>query len=563
MNAFYQSSKVKKKVIIFSLILLAVGILFHVYLSYRPYNIILITIDTQRPDYLSSYNPEAEPTPNIDHIANEGVLFTRAFSLIPITMPAHTSMFTSQHPHELKVFNNGDRYSHKYPMFTDLLERRGYTTGAFVSLGVLSATFGLAQGFDKYDDDFDNTNGRSYRWASEVNEAVLPWIEKNKDGKFFAWIHYSDPHEPYIPFDAPDDLEVLVNGKSFGRYCLAKKEKITLNFAAQPGQNVIELRPLPEGKNNQSKRFLDENLFVTPDSGKSIEFGQGFAGLKLRTRNEVQVFEDNATILLQNENPKAETVQVRFSGGVWENRASEIRKHYTAETQFVDRHIGELWKKLSEWKLLHKTIVIVTSDHGEGLKTHGILGHVDKLWNETTHIPFIVYYPWIGKTGKKVDVLVNQLDIMPTILDLAHVRHKKSMKGYSLKRYVSRSPIDLVFGSSINRQWTFASTFRPEATHNAFSVTNGDIKVIHTPTKNHGKWEAYDLIQDPIEKKNLVRVDPKRFRSLSTLRALLEAHRREAEAAHANREAPTLSEEEEEMLRTLGYVAGDEENGNQ
>ncbi len=552
----------KKRILILSGITVAVAVLIHVYLSYRPYNIILITIDTQRPDYLSCYNPQTPATPNIDRIAQHGVMFTRAFSLIPITMPAHTAIFTSHQPHELKVFNNGDRFSHNYPMFTDLLERRGYTTGGFVSLGVLSATFGLAQGFDKYDDDFDHTNGRSYRWASEVNQVALPWIEKNKDRKFFAWLHYSDPHEPYIPFDAPDDTEVMINGKTFGKYCLAKKEKIALNFTAEPGENRIELRPIPDGGSNQSRRFLDANLFITPDSGKVLTFEKGWSDLKLRTGADVRVFEKTASIVLRNEKTGPEKVQVRISGGVWENRASEIRKHYATEVQFVDQHIGVLWQKLEEWNLLQKTIVIVTADHGEGLKTHGILGHVDKLWNETTHIPFIIYYPWMGRQGKKVDALVNQLDIMPTVLDLANVRNKKRMHGNSLNYYLSRSPIDWVISGKPNRQWTFASTYRPEATHNAFSVTNGDIKVIHTPTKSHSQWEAYDLIQDPVEKKNLVRTDPKRYKSFSMLRALVEAHRREAEAAHSNREAPSLSEEEEEMLRTLGYVAGEETNGN-
>ena len=157
---------------------------------------------------------------------------------------------------------------------------------------------------------------------------------------------------------------------------------------------------------------------------------------------------------------------------------------------------------------------------------------------------------------------MNQLDIMPTVLDLAHVRHKKGMQGFSLKQYLSRSPIDWILSDKSRRAYTAASTFRPEATHNAFAVTDGDVKVIHTPTKSQGSWEAYDLRTDPIEKKNLVRVAPEQFKALSSFRARVEAYRKEAEAAHAGREAPSLSEEEEEMLRTLGYVAGDESNGN-
>jgi arylsulfatase A-like enzyme len=546
---------------IFLAIVVPILILIHVYLSYRSYNVILITLDTQRPDYLSCYNPQAAPTPNIDNIARHGVLFTQAYSMIPITMAAHTAIFTSKYPHQVGVFNNGDRFQHNVPMFTELLERRGYTSGGFISLGVVGSSFGLGQGFDVYNDDFSKCNGRPYKWASEVNEVAIPWLEKNKNHRFVAWIHYSDPHEPYIPYDAPPDTEVLINGKEFNRYCIAKKEKIPLNFTAQPGENRIEFRALNQAENKlQSRRFVDKDLFITPDENEQISFGEGWEDIKLRTGGQAKIFVDSATVIVNNKQSKPEDVQVRFSGGVWENRASEVRKNYAKEVQFVDEHVGILWQKLSEWGLLKKTIIIVIGDHGEGLKTHGIFGHVDKLWNETTHIPLIIYYPWMGRQGKKVDALVNQLDIMPTVLDLAHVRNKSSMEGFSLKYYLSRSPIDWLLTSPVKRKWTYSCTYRPEATHNSFSITNGKIKVIHTPTKSKWPWEAYDLVNDPLEKRNLAHADPERFRQMTAIRGLLEAHRHEAEASHSRRKNPDLSDDEEEMLRTLGYVSGDDTN---
>src|SRR5262249_6540261 len=75
--------------------------------SYRDYNVLLITIDTLRADYLSCYSSTAPATPNIDRIAHEGVLFTNAYSLIPITFPSHTAILTSHAPFEWHVFNNG------------------------------------------------------------------------------------------------------------------------------------------------------------------------------------------------------------------------------------------------------------------------------------------------------------------------------------------------------------------------------------------------------------------------------------------------------------------------
>jgi hypothetical protein len=150
---------------------------------------------------------------------------------------------------------------------------------------------------------------------------------------------------------------------------------------------------------------------------------------------------------------------------------------------------------------------------------------------------------------------------MPTVLDLLHIRNQKPMEGKSLKRSISWSPVDWVFSRRTKRNWTFACTFAPEAAANSFSITDGKIKVIHTPKKRGWEWEAYDLSVDPIEKKNLARFQPHRFAAMASIRGLLEAHRREAEAAHNNRDNPSLSEEEQQMLRTLGYVGGDE-NGN-
>src|SRR3990172_8822262 len=111
-----------KKIFIVLAILLIGGVSLHAFYSYRSYNVILITIDTLRPEYLSCYNPRVNKTPNIDRIAQQGVLFTNAHTLIPITMPAHTGMLTSRSPANVRVFNNGDRFDHPTPLLTHLLK---------------------------------------------------------------------------------------------------------------------------------------------------------------------------------------------------------------------------------------------------------------------------------------------------------------------------------------------------------------------------------------------------------------------------------------------------------
>jgi arylsulfatase A-like enzyme len=554
-----------KKLILIAALLLLVPIFLHSIYSFRRYNVILITIDTLRADYVHCYNPGAAPSPAIDRIAANGVLFSNAFTLIPITMPSHTSILTSRQPYELGLFNNGDRFDHRVPMISDLLKKKGYDTAAFVSLGVLNRAFGLARGFDFYDDNFEKTNGRFYKTAAEMNAEALPWIEKHRDHPFFAWIHYSDPHEPYVSPDAPPDTAIHINGKEYLRFTLAKKERINLNFIAHPGKNLIQFQAIDRSIDSTTtgslpRRFIDPHIQLNPSDGMELNYGSQWIDLRLRNGQEIRYFEEQtADMKLVNHNSKPASVQVRFSGGVWEERVSEVRKNYAGEVRYADSYIGRLWDQLSAMNLLDRTIIVVTADHGEGLKTHGLLGHVDMLWNETTRVPLLVYYPHLGYRGKRVDRLVNLLDIMPTILDLLHVSNKQLMEGRSLKYDVSRSPFDRWMSSPVNREWTYACTFSPEAAHDSFSITNGKWKVVHTPGKRL-QWEAYDLIHDPIEKRNLARLDPQKFSILTTMRSLLETHRGEAQLANQKRKNPQLNAEEEEMLRNLGYVGG---NGNE
>src|ERR1041385_9258409 len=118
--------KVLGGVLIAACLVLAV----HFSFSSRAYNVILITIDTLRADHVSCLNPHALRTPNIDRIAEEGTLFTNAVSLIPITLPAHTSILTSRRPHEELLFDNGQFLQLNSPTISEILAKDNYQTAA-------------------------------------------------------------------------------------------------------------------------------------------------------------------------------------------------------------------------------------------------------------------------------------------------------------------------------------------------------------------------------------------------------------------------------------------------
>jgi Sulfatase len=254
-------------------LLVAVCLLVAIHLSFsrRNYNVILITIDTLRADHVSCYNPNARSTPNIDRIADHGTLFLNAVSLIPITLPAHTSIMTSRRPHEQLLFDNGQFLQLNTPTISEILSKEKYETAAFVSLGVLKRVFGLNRGFETYEDNFLKYH-RYYRVASEMNALAIPWIEAHSRKQFFAWIHYSDPHEPYIPADAPPDTELRMKGKVLSRACLAKQEATEVQLEISPGENTFEFVSL--ANSHQGRSFFDHISIEAPESGLKLRFGK-------------------------------------------------------------------------------------------------------------------------------------------------------------------------------------------------------------------------------------------------------------------------------------------------
>jgi arylsulfatase A-like enzyme len=176
----------------------------------RDLNVLLITIDTVRADRLGCYGYAGAGTPNLDRLAAEGVRFANAYAQVPLTLPSHCSIMTGMYPVDHFVHNNG-AYSlgPDLPTLAALLKGEGFRTAAFVASFTLDSRFGLARGFDLYDDNVQGGEAlksfRSERDAGAVLAALAPWLEENSGERFFGWAHFFDPHLPYAPpppFDA-------------------------------------------------------------------------------------------------------------------------------------------------------------------------------------------------------------------------------------------------------------------------------------------------------------------------------------------------------------------------
>jgi len=169
----------------------------------KPQNVLLITIDTLRADKVSSYNDLHDLTPNIDSLAEDGVLFSRAFSNTSTTLPSHANILLGTSPLYHGVHDNLNFVVRdEYRTLAEHLKANGYETSAYVGAYPLDARFGLDQGFDTYNADFPHDYRSELssleRLAEEVVDQACEGIKTAKS-PWFVWIHCYDPHLPYDP----------------------------------------------------------------------------------------------------------------------------------------------------------------------------------------------------------------------------------------------------------------------------------------------------------------------------------------------------------------------------
>jgi arylsulfatase A-like enzyme/Tfp pilus assembly protein PilF len=161
----------------------------------RP-SILLITLDTTRADAIGPEQTNVE-TPAFNALAARGLRFRQAYTTAPQTLPAHISILTGLYPGGHGVHENGRYLASNAPLLAERLRSAGYRTAAFVSAFAVARRFGLARGFDVYDDEFGE--GRAERTAGETTDRVLAYLGKESRRPLFLWVHYYDPHDPYTP----------------------------------------------------------------------------------------------------------------------------------------------------------------------------------------------------------------------------------------------------------------------------------------------------------------------------------------------------------------------------
>jgi len=167
-------------------------------------DVLLITVDTLRADFLESYAPHGVPTPGITALAERGARFEKALAASSATAPSHASIMTSRFArhHSVGPFNGNTRLE-GVPTLAESFHEAGFETGAFVSNAVLLRRVGMDGGFDHYDDEVDRVEPKRptafERRADATAQRAIAWLRDRGDQPFFAWVHFQDPHGPYTP----------------------------------------------------------------------------------------------------------------------------------------------------------------------------------------------------------------------------------------------------------------------------------------------------------------------------------------------------------------------------
>ncbi len=182
----------------------------------RP-NVVIITFDTTRADYLSCYGRSGSTTPTLDRLAAEGIRYARCFAAAPITLPSHATILTGLYPFQHGLRDNGmGPLDSQVVTLAEIFKNAGYRTGAVVGAYVLHSRYGLNQGFDFYGDEFSDkirkeVTGAEFaeRDAKSVTDAAVGWLDTIGVQPFFLWAHYFDPHAPYEAPDSPNNANLF------------------------------------------------------------------------------------------------------------------------------------------------------------------------------------------------------------------------------------------------------------------------------------------------------------------------------------------------------------------
>ncbi len=348
-----------------------------------PLNVVLISVDTLRADHLSLYGYNRPTSPHLDRWAAEhAVVFDDVVAPSPWTLPSHTSMFSGIDAHRHGVNLGSEEVPAGLRLLAEHMRDAGYTTQAFTGGGYLHPRYGLAQGFDAFRYWRDRRVDKSDDELLANVELTLRWLEAHADQPFFLFLHTYEVHGPLRtrqPFY-----------KDFGGR--VESGQLHVEVPARRADEGFVRRSYLRWK-EPDRSDVDELAGNTPGSGSTG--GPPDA-------------------------PSPEIVDPEIAS-----------RFYDSSIAYFDRQLGWLLAALERLDLAQRTVVVLTSDHGELLGEHGVYNHY-YLYDENLQVPLVLAVPGREWAGRRVTEQVRSVDIVPTLLDILGLPPAKPADGVSL-----------------------------------------------------------------------------------------------------------------------------------
>lgn len=475
-----------------------------------PPNLLIAVLDTLRADRLGLYGHPRETSPHLDALARRCVVFDAAQSASPWTAPSLLTLMTSLHPdvHEVKDFPVPRRMGERIRTLAEVLKERGYATAAITEGGYARGDYGLDQGFDEFPPEDGGSSQSTGRLERNVDRA-LAWMRRSRGRPFFLLLHTYEPHAPY-----------------------AAPAKYVARFRAQAGADP------------KLDRAAVERTIERWNRERRVEAGDFEQTLRYHYRHglhDLPYLEESNAFLASQPAPGVSRGAIEGSTAFRE----WIGDLYDADVAWMDASLARLWQGLDELDLRRHTIVVVTSDHGEGLGDHQTIEHGTHLHEELLRIALLICPAGDALAPRRVSEGVRTQDVMPTVLELLGIPAADlPMQGRSL--------VPLMGGGTGG--WpAFGQALAEAEPDRLRSVRTKRWRLVVEP--GTGRRWLYDRERDPGETFSVARSHPRVVAHLTQM--LQEQERKDAalrQRLGAKSRPGPLDDAALEQLRALGYA---------
>ena len=462
-------------------------------------NIVFIFSDDHAPHAIGAYNgwlKSVNPTPRIDQLANQGMLFEKSFCTNSICGPSRAVIMTGKHSHKNGFMNNGNSFNWNQQTFPKILRKAGYTTALYGK----SHLKGNPKGFDDwkvlpgqgdyYNPDLITPKGRvriDGHCTDVVTDLAVEWLKTGRDKTkpFMLMVQHKAPHRNWMPalrhLPLYDDIKIPEPTTLFDKWednaPPARHQELEIDRHMDINYDLfLDLTADYEGAPSQKRQDRSAWRNMKKMTKDQLSSWRAFYGPRDKAFHEANL-------------SGKELVRWKFQ---------RYAKNYLRCVRGVDDSVGKIQDTLKNLKLDDNTVVIYSSDQGFYIGDHG---WYDKRWmyEESLMMPLIVKWPGVTKPDSRSVQMVQNLDYAQTFLEMAGAEIPSNMQGRSLVPILKNGKSDDWRDSIYYHYYEYPSV---HMIPRHYGIRTERYKLIHFYQFGN-EWEMYDLKEDPDELTNI------------------------------------------------------------